>query len=320
MVQQGAILPAGCGLRVLDRARAFPYDSESVFMSDSTAELEFRRETDEEADWSPYVARGHPASNQSVPADAGTKGGSRPMLRFRFIMMSLVAVLTVGAIASAQASAHAFVGRPCRTGTDPNSRKWSDSVKCFDQTPIGGDPGGTWEHQVIAFAKVEGTSGVSKLESSIAKESVTIECAKDIATGTVETNGLSTGEVNIKECKIINKGKELATCKVKEPIVFKFKDQLIANGSGEVEDELKPTKAEEVFAEITIEGSLCVLKGTFKVKGVQTCELPHGEEFLITHEIACKPSGSKLKLGSEEAKFTGTERVNLSPAEEWSIE
>lgn len=243
------------------------------------------------------------------------------MLRFRLTILSLIVVLGVGAAASVQASAHQFVRHPCITGTDPESRKWSNSVKCFDQSPIIGDPGGTWEHPYIATAKVEGTSGVSKLESSIAKENVTIECAKDIATGTLETAGLSTGEVNIKECKVLNKNKEnLVNCKVKEPIVFKFKDQLITNGSGEVEDELKPTKAEEVFAEITIEGSLCVLKGTFKVKGTQTCELPSGEAFLITHEIACKPSGSKLKLGTEEAKFTGTERINLVPAEEWSIE
>ncbi len=235
------------------------------------------------------------------------------MSRLQLITLGCLLTLVVTAAASAEASAHRYVAGPCRMGSDPSTRKWSNSVKCFDQTPLGGEPLGTWEHDAIGVAKVEGTSGVSKLEAAVLKVNITIECKKDTFAGTVETSGGSKGEIELTECSVPSAGK----CKVKEPIASNLSGTLI--GEKEDEDEFKPASG-ETFAEITLTGSECAFKGTYKITGTQTCKLPKGEELVVEHEIECTPAGSKLKLGGEPAKFTSTEHVKLVSSEEWGVE
>ena len=74
----------------------------------------------------------------------------------------------------------------------------------------------------------------------------------------------------------------------------------------------------KLFAEIKVEGATCVVKGTYKVKGTQTCKLPSGELFAVNHEIKCTSTGSKLKLGTEEASFEGIQTAKLESKKEWS--
>ena len=236
------------------------------------------------------------------------------MQRMKLIMLGLLAVFAVSAVASESASAHRYFREKCVERAEGQGTKFLTEKECIEQ-PAKPIPG-KWEHETIGIANIEGTSGVSKLESVIAKETVTIECLKDVFTGTLEPGGKSKGEVKFTECKVFNKlHEELVACKVKEPIEFQFTDQLVGI-AGRPEDEFKPTKAEETFVEITIEnvtGKNCLEKVTnLKVKGTQTCELPNAGALLVTHEIVCTPSGGKLKLGTEEAKFTSTEKVNLS--------
>ena len=165
--------------------------------------------------------------------------------------------------------------------------------------------------------KVEGTSTKSVLEGKVLGTAITIECKKDIFSGTIEAGGASKGEIKFTECTVPTAAK----CKVTEPIEFSFNDLLVGPEPG-VEDEFKGVKEnakkEIIFVEITLTGAECLLKGSYPVKGTQTCKLPGGETPGKEHTIECTPAGSKLKLGTEEAKFTSTEKVKLTSGKEWS--
>lgn len=166
-----------------------------------------------------------------------------------------------------------------------------------------------------------GTGGPSKLESTIAGEKVTIECSKNSIKGVIEPAGASEGKVTFSECKVLNKKHEvLSACKVQEPVEVKFTDQLVTNSEKKIEDEYKSTKAEETFVELSITGASCAVKITnAKIKGTQVCELPKGEEPAVEHKTECKPSGSKLKLGTSEAQFTSTDSTKLVSGKKWKV-
>lgn len=168
-------------------------------------------------------------------------------------------------------------------------------------------------HEYSTTGEVTGSSGTSKLEGKVLGTTITIECKTDTFTGSIGSGGKSSGEVKFKECSVPTAPK----CKVTEPIEFSFTDLLVGPEKG-VKDEFIGTKTEERFVEITLTGSECTLKGTYPVKGTQTCELPGAETLAVEHTIECTPAGSKLKLGTEEAKFTSTEKVKLVSGKEWS--
>ena len=95
-----------------------------------------------------------------------------------------------------------------------------------------------------------------------------------------------------------------------EPIVVKFKDQLVGPEPG-VEDEFKPESG-TTFTEISITGEGCAVKvSKAKIIGTQTCKLPGVETLAVVHEVGCTAAGSKLKLGSEAAEFTSTQEIEL---------
>jgi hypothetical protein len=162
---------------------------------------------------------------------------------------------------------------------------------------------------VAESTNVQGTSGKSTLSSEIAKTKVAITCSTDTLSGTIKPEGKSTTIIEFKGCSV----ESFPNCKVKEPVKAEEKDRLVG-GETKVEDEFEPLTGEAI-ATITLENEkekTCILKGTYSVKGTQTCELPKGEEKLTEHEIACTALGSNLKLGSEKATFTGTEKVHLT--------
>lgn len=158
-----------------------------------------------------------------------------------------------------------------------------------------------------------GTSGVSELASEIDKTKITIECKKDTFKGTVEAEGKSGATITYEECSL----KGLSGCKVPK-ITAKLKDKLIENSSKAIEDEFEQESSSEPFATIVIE--TCTLKGSYKVTGTQTCELPESTVFKEKHEIVCTPSGSHLKLGSEPATYKGTATVELENKHKWAAE
>lgn len=213
------------------------------------------------------------------------------MLRTRLIFLGLLALFVAGLIASntAAASEHYYLVE----GTEVGSSK-------------------TFE--------VEGSSGTSKIEGVFGGTKAVVRCAKDTYSGKDEEAGKSKGSIEYKECKAFSEKEttELKACKVNEPITAKFTGKLIGKEESEtqepVEEKLSPEGTEFTKLEITEKEKevKCSEAGKLSLSGSQTCKLPTGEEEKTEHEIECTPSGSgKLKIGSEKASLTSTEKVKV---------
>jgi len=210
------------------------------------------------------------------------------MSRFKLIVLSMFAVLAVGAVASSSASADA-----CSGGTQ--------SIFCFhDNSPIHNE-------------KVLGTSGLSVLASTVGITEVKLHCTHDLFSATLKLLGLATGEIDFLGCTV----EKPANCTVGEGanklILAKFHLQLssglmpatgLATGTG--------TGVPEEFTKITIAGATCSIANTYTISGLQTVEFPDGEGSLVVHEVVAKKAGSKLKLGGELASFSSTAKVHLA--------
>lgn len=161
--------------------------------------------------------------------------------------------------------------------------------------------------------QVSGTSGVTKIEYTVAEIPVTTECKRDAIAGAIKAGGVSASEITFRECSFPT----IPSCVIREPFGSKLTDQLIGNGG--LEDEFTPKESNEIFMEFKVEGSLCVFRGdVFVIRGTQRCELPGVEMEATAHTIECLPSGSKLRFGTREAKFTSTEHVHLISGKKWS--
>jgi hypothetical protein len=156
-------------------------------------------------------------------------------------------------------------------------------------------------------AKIEGTSGASKFKTEIGSTKVTINCKKDKITGEIEKEAKSKATITYEECSV----EGLGSCVIPN-IKIKAIDLLV--GALVSEDEFKE-EGEGPLANIVIE--TCALKGTFHLTGTQTCKLPGGEIFAVSHEVTCTTAGSKLKLGTKPATYEGAETVQLESKKEW---
>ncbi len=233
------------------------------------------------------------------------------MSRIRIGLLSLLAVLAFSAVAAASASADEFV--ICKK--EGPGHKYETAKKCAEGvTP----PTGEWERVPIAAGEkvpVEGTSKVSILEGEVLTVKVIIECQKDTFTGELEAEGKNKGKVTFTECAVINPEthKPVKHCSVHEPIEFSFLSKLLSPG-----DEFKPAVAGTPFVAITIEGSECVIKGTYNVEGTCTGEITENV-FQMENEIVFKESSCEhtLTLYGKPAKFTSTEKVKLGSGGYW---
>jgi uncharacterized Zn ribbon protein len=238
------------------------------------------------------------------------------MTKVKLALLGMLAVYAVSLAASAAASAATQGYWDCqKVGT--STGRWNNS-HC---TARGGTE--EWATKGLTGTEtkgIEGTSSISILAGTILGKAITIECLKDIIVkgknSVLKAGGASEAEIVFRECKLFIEGKLSGVCTVPD-ITLKVNDQLIHNAKGEIEDEFTPTKAEEVFVEIKIEGAECALKGTFKVKGKQICEFPNASQSLVTHQIVCKPAGSTLTLGGAAASFTGEEHINVVGGPQW---
>jgi hypothetical protein len=230
-------------------------------------------------------------------------------------MVGVLAMFTLGAFASSSASAVRFVELECeKPATELQGTKYETQAKCEKEEETSST--GKWQHKTVLGA-VGGTSGVSKLEGELGSGNtkVTIECKKDVFTGTLEAGGANSGEVIFKECSLIG----ASGCTVPN-IEFHFLSQLVRNGTS-IEEEFKPTAEKApVFVEFEITGSLCALKNKYKVEGTQKCALPSQSKWLVLRFIECTPAGSKLTFGTKPAKFTSTESLETTTKREWSVE
>jgi hypothetical protein len=229
--------------------------------------------------------------------------------RIRALLVSMLASLAIGAVASASASAHEF-SVPCHKVSAANKEKgeW-EKIGATGKCETANAKGEFTEKLLTGETEsIEGTSGPSFLESP--SLGITIECAEDTFTGTMAAAGLSTGEVKFYRCRVVVP----ATCKVKEPIEFKFKDKLVGAATEPVNDEFEPETG-TTFVEITLSG--CTAEGKYKVEGTQTCSIPAAGQGWAVHEMICNPYGSKLKLGTGAAYFTSDETVRIDSGKPW---
>ncbi len=239
------------------------------------------------------------------------------MSRFRLILLTSMAMVFVGAYASASASATTPVFSVCLKGTGGSGTKYEES-NC-EKT----DAGGAWELVDINEAlAISGTSGVAKMKSVLLKAEALITCKKAKVTGEIEPAGTSKAEATFEGCEVGNSKETFKNCTVPN-FKFSFADQLIENATTkEAEDELKPKAGSETFAEIKInslEGKSCSEKGTFPVKGTQRAEFPEQATHKTSRSVVFKPLGSHLSFDGEEATFEDTATVVLSNGDSWGV-
>jgi hypothetical protein len=211
------------------------------------------------------------------------------LLQVRVILLSLFAVLAVGAVASASASATV-----CE---EADNAKDTYSV-CVGGKEFAGElrnkntaVASTLKGTVLGFAtELKGSTAVAELAAEDPEPS--------------EKDGASTGKITFTNIVVVKPAK----CKVKEPVVATFTDQLSKTPGPPTDLFTGAGGLEETFTELTFEGAECALKGNvFKVKGTQRVSfdaaIENPQEF---HEVIATAAGSNLKLGPNAATFEAT--------------
>lgn len=222
------------------------------------------------------------------------------MSRIKLVLLAMVAVFGISAAASVASAVAA----------EPLTRYSVESVG-----------------EIKEALEVTATVGTAQLNGIIAKAKVMIECTKNTEKSSViEPEGKSKGEIDYEGCTLysIHSIKEslAATCRVTEPIKFKFIDLLIVGKGGLIEDEFKPATG-ETFVEITLANapeSTCLSKGTFPAKGTYISSLgDEGEVLKKLHELVFTSTGSKITFGGEPASFTNRVSLELKDGKSWLV-
>jgi hypothetical protein len=171
---------------------------------------------------------------------------------------------------------------------------------------------------------IEADSFSGKMETTISGLSISVQCEEDVSGASeIKKNGESKGVIEFKSCFVLEKSKTgtrvfITACEVGEAVKAKFNDVLTEHSI----DEYKGSGEEEVFVELSLKGSSCAIKGTYKVKGSQVCATPEAEFEKVIHESICTPAGSKLKQKGEPTENTaqlfGVEQLKLKSGKPWS--
>ncbi len=242
--------------------------------------------------------------NDCLGPARGREELDKAMSRIKLVLFSALAVVAVSALASASASAAV------------------ENKYFVEKTAVAG------------ATNIVGTVGEAQLQSTIAGVKMMIVCTENsLAGGQINAAGKSKGEIKFKKCKIfeIKNGVKtsLASCTVKEPIEFKFEDELLTSPGGIVDDRFRPEGGGNVFVTIKIEGSLCALKGTYEVKGQGAggtepwylADLgDEGEIEKALHELIFGSCGSHIVFGTEPASFTNRTSLELESHKGWYVD
>lgn len=213
------------------------------------------------------------------------------MLRFKMVLLSLFAMLVLGVMASASASA----ADSCNGG-----EHW---VFC---TYPGNEP--------IHELEVSGTSTLSVLASKVGTTEVKLHCPDDTFAGTLHLLGLAEGEISFLSCTV----EKPANCTIASLILAEIHIQVLSSTDG-IATGNKAGGAAQEFTSVTLGGNNCTVKGTYTITGTQEVEFPEGGSGKAEHEIVAKKAGSHLKLGVEPASFSSTANVHLDDDEPWLI-
>ncbi len=167
--------------------------------------------------------------------------------------------------------------------------------------------------------KMEGSRGVAKWKSTLAKAEIVVTCNGSKTHGEFKEKGVSKGETVFDECSAGNSKETFGNCEVPN-IDFKYLAQLDDNTKGEVQEEYSPESSTKSEVEIEIKNKgekTCAEKGKYPIQGTQACELPKAEELAKEHEIKCAASSGELTFEGEPATFEDTGKVKLTSGREW---
>jgi hypothetical protein len=250
------------------------------------------------------------------------------MSRIRFFLLSVVAVLAVGGVASASASAET-----CGVG-----EQGGDIALCIQTEEIGSPS----EHPAVSFtSKIKPATPANVATLTVTGGPVII-CKKaddkgliDVKNGGIKNSNnpeVSDLYITFTECEVNNAPTK---CEVKEPIVASGGP----NGSETLDDgidgeflntsdptkgmsffpsqetEVEPGVFKKLFVKITIKaktGQSCLFAKTAEVTGSQEVELPEVESEKIEHEVVAKATGSHLLYAGATATFSLQEVVALA--------
>jgi hypothetical protein len=206
--------------------------------------------------------------------------------RFSSVFVAFVAVMAVGAVASASASASAwFVG-----GTE-----LAASTSLASKATV--------------LEKVKLTSA-----------GVTIVCsAESVELNTASIAPKTGGQIAhlvLKECQSEAAGCPLESSQItSKPLVLEA-----ALGSKSPEDTLvlKPATG-TIVAEYAFIGESCGLAGVVQLKGKMKFVMPKGREELAEQELLVRAGEGELKSGSAEVVLGGKIKAKLTSAKAWSF-
>lgn len=212
------------------------------------------------------------------------------MSRFRLVLLSMFAVLAVCAMGAGSAPAACNV----------NSGKF---VFC---NHTGGELG-----TPVALLLALGLPAI--WEAKIGGAAFAIECKTVHIDITILLLGRTRGSLLYLECKVPNP----AGCTVESTVEAKFND-LLVGVMGKPEDLLEGAGPGEELTKFNI--GVCALAGVYTLTGLQLVEISNGEESLAEHLFVAKKSGSKWKLGTEIATYSGIAHdLRLESGLPWSV-
>ncbi|HWX44921.1 MAG TPA: hypothetical protein VNY52_06330 [Solirubrobacteraceae bacterium] len=176
-----------------------------------------------------------------------------------------------------------------------------------------------------AFRGVEtyvSTGNVFKLEVTIEKASIAIECGAETGDGTIEKERSGTNSNIYSKCSVVGDPK----CEVEEPIKASNLNTGLKVAAGKFYNEFNG----ELLAKIGLKNKgeeVCLLKGKYEVKGTGCSEVGPEAVKLVWRfskaiEEACKTELTFFKEGSKvgKATLTGESKLTLAGAnkgQEW---
>jgi hypothetical protein len=207
-------------------------------------------------------------------------------LKIRRIFVALLAVMALGAVASASASASAWYA------------------------------GGSELQSSEALA----TSAPITEKVSLTSAGVTVECyGEQVELNTASITPKTGGQIArlvFSGCEVVGSECSLAP---RSRIESKPLTLEAALGSKSPEDTLvlKPTTG-TIVAEYTLEGSKCALAGVVQLKGKMQFTLPKGREELASQEVLVR-SGGYLTWGAAGVTLGGKVKFKLASGKAWSF-
>jgi len=211
------------------------------------------------------------------------------MTKFRLLLVTMLAALAVGALASASASA-----AECVTLTEATCLAVLTATKVTELLT---------EEEFLDHKKAGSTSKLTVAGIG------SVVCNKAESSGKLDET--ETGILILKLVITFSEGCKLeghASCKITEPIVTSAIGGTFTTAAGVGTATFKPEVGEE-FAKVTIAG--CEQEAIIKVTGSQKCKSTGIETEGETHELVCLPTESSLKDGTKTAEFELTDIIEL---------